>query len=308
MKYRPLGKTGLQVSVIGLGTHQFAGEWGKTFSQLEVTALLQRALALGVNFIDTAECYGDHAVEGMLADALRLDRARWVLATKFGHRRSPGATQLQDAWSAGEVQKQLEDSLTALRTDYIDLYQFHSGSNAAFQNQELWSMLHKQVAAGKIRFLGVSLAASLLHQGDLAQLRGAEAVNAPVVQVVYNRLQTEAEREVLPFCQQHRLGVLARVPLAKGFLAGTYAPGTVFDPQDTRAAFGADFNEQQLQRARHIRETEVPPGQNMAQWALAWCLKHPALSAALVGCKSGAQLELNAAAADLVPDHPSGSK
>jgi aryl-alcohol dehydrogenase-like predicted oxidoreductase len=299
MKYRPLGKTGLEVSVIGLGTHQFTGEWAKEFRESEVEALLEEARRLGINFLDTAECYGDHAVEELLGRAISRNRGDWIVATKFGHWH-PSPAQKAEAWSAGEVLLQLDASLKALKTDRIDLYQFHSGSNEVFHNEELWAMLNRQVSAGKVRFLGVSLAAGLLQKGDLEQVHAAAEVNAGVIQVLYNRLHREAEEQVLPFCRERRIGVLARVPLAKGFLGGAYRPDAVFPENDTRAAYGREFNRAQLKMVEQIRRQEVPPGQNMAQWALAWCLKHPAVSSVVVGCKSLEQVQSNAAAAELV--------
>ncbi len=299
MKYRPLGNTGLTVSVIGLGTHQFSGEWGKNFELSEVHNLLGRARELGVNFLDTAECYGDHEVERLIGKSIAHNRAEWTVATKFGHAYGHGPEKTE-AWSANEVQSQLEASLKALQTDYIDLYQFHSGANGAFLNDELWSMLQAQVQAGKIRWLGLSLSAAVVQRHDTTQLLGLQRAGVRAVQALYNRLHREAEQEVIPFCARNRLGLLARVPLAKGFLAGTYPPGTVFPPDDTRAQFGGEYNDQQLKLAQEIKEHEVPPGQNMAQWALAWCLKNRTVSTVIVGCKSIAQLELNAAAAELV--------
>jgi aryl-alcohol dehydrogenase-like predicted oxidoreductase len=93
---------------------------------------------------------------------------------------------------------------------------------------------------------------------------------------------------------------LARVPLAKGFLGGTYRPGAAFPENDIRSAYGAEFNNRQLELVEKIRREELPPGQNMAQWALAWCLKNPAVASVIVGCKTIAQLESNAAAGGLV--------
>jgi myo-inositol catabolism protein IolS len=301
MKYRPLGRTGLKVSVIGLGTHQFSGEWGKRFDLAEVQSLLQRAHGLGINFLDTAECYGDHTVESLIGHSLNKDRADWIIATKFGHGYLTPAVKT-DAWSAKEVQKQRDASLQALKTDYIDIYQFHSGSNDVFKNDELWKMLGQQVSAGKIRFLGVSLSASVVQRHDAVQVQGARQLGLSVVQTIYNRLHTEAEKDVIPFCREHGLGLLARVPLAKGFLAGTYPPGSVFAPEDTRAQFGDEFNQRQLALVQQIKQQEVPADQNMAQWALAWCLKPAAVSGVIVGCKSLEQLKLNAGAATLVSD------
>ena len=116
MKYRTLGSTGLRVSVIGLGTWQFGGEWNKTFQQAEVDAILRRAKELGINLIDTAECYGDHLSESLIGNAIERDRASWVVATKFGHKYD-GYMQRSEPRSPSDVQRQLDDSLRALRTD-----------------------------------------------------------------------------------------------------------------------------------------------------------------------------------------------
>jgi aryl-alcohol dehydrogenase-like predicted oxidoreductase len=297
MKYRLLGKTDLQVSVIGLGTHQFSGEWAKEFTADEVDAMVGRAGELGLNFIDTAECYGDHQVECLLGRSLKAKRRDWILATKFGHcyRSSPIKTE---AWGAADVLQQLEGSLRALQTDCIDLYQFHSGRNEDFENEELWTMLNNQVRAGKIRFLGISISGELISKGDLLQLHSAERVNASAVQVVYNRLHAAAQNHILPFCERSGLGVLARVPLAKGFLSGNYRPGASFPVNDTRSSYSPEFNNEQLRLVEEIKRTEVPPGQSMAQWALAWCLRPKVVSSVIVGCKSVEQLESNAAAAE----------
>src|SRR3954447_6772624 len=131
MKYRRLGRTGIKVSVVGVGTWQFGGEWGKDFTQDEVDRMLRRAKDLGINLIDTAECYGDHLSESLIGNAIRGDRAAWVVATKFGHKYH-GHLNRTDERSAADVHVQLEDSLRALKTDYIDVYQYHSVRNAEF--------------------------------------------------------------------------------------------------------------------------------------------------------------------------------
>ena len=133
MKYRRLGRTGLQVSVVGVGTWQFGGEWGKQFSQAEVDRILDRAGELGINLIDTAECYGDHLSERLIGQSLRGQRDRWIVATKFGHRFT-GHLEREQIWTADGVRRQLEESLQALQVDTIDLYQFHSGTDADFDN------------------------------------------------------------------------------------------------------------------------------------------------------------------------------
>src|SRR5690606_2051023 len=120
----------LEVSVVGVGTWQFSGEWGPPPAQETVDRLLGSARELGINFIDTAECYGDHLSESLIGNALAGSRASWIIATKFGHRFLDRFEPREQLWRAEQVRAQLEDSLRALKTDYIDLYQFHSGTDA----------------------------------------------------------------------------------------------------------------------------------------------------------------------------------
>ncbi|MFM1651443.1 aldo/keto reductase [Brevibacillus sp. B_LB10_24] len=301
MKYRRLGKTEMKVSVIGLGTWQFGGEWGIDFSQEEADRVLNRAKELGINLIDTAECYGDHLSEQLIGNFLKKDRREdWVVATKFGHQ-FHDKFKRTDKYGAQDVQKQLEDSLRALQTDYIDLYQFHSGPDQAFDNDDLWTYLDKQVQAGKIRHLGLSLN----KQASMHQTGSATKVKASTIQVVYNRLDRKPEAEVFPSCQEQDLGVLARVPLASGFLSGKYKPGSVFAANDVRQNHDQAQVEQMLREVEQIKQNEVSQGVDMAQWALAWCLRHPAVTTVIPGCKNPAQVEANAKAAEYVEeDHP----
>jgi myo-inositol catabolism protein IolS len=312
MKYRRLGKTGLVVSVVGVGTWQLSGEWGRRFTQPEVEQLLGRAHELGVNLVDTAECYGDHLAEALIGGAIHPHRDDWLVATKFGHRFHPDALEQgggpprplrSEHWSPAEVVAQLEGSLRALRTDHVDLYQMHSGADEVFNRRDLWAALHQQVAKGKIRQLGVSLGGDDLHQA-----RGARQVGASVVQVGYNRLDRSAEQGVLPACLDQDLGVIVREPLANGYLSGTYRPGGwVTAADDWRSGHDPAEVQRKLELVEEFRRTEVPEGMPMAQWALGWCLRHPAASCVVAGAKSVQQLEANAAAADLDlvrDDHP----
>jgi aryl-alcohol dehydrogenase-like predicted oxidoreductase len=301
MKYRRLGKTELQVSVIGVGTWQFGGEWGQEFTQREVDEILDRADELGINLLDTAECYGDHLSESLIGSYLsRRDRAKWVVATKFGHHFHERFTRT-DAFSADDVVRQLDASLKALQTDYIDVYQFHSGPDAAFDNDELWTVLDKQVQAGKIRHLGTSIGSNAnVHQTD-----ASDKVGSKVIQVVYNRLDRTPEEQVFPSCLRQDLGVLARVPLASGYLSGKYKPGAVFEATDVRHRHDKESTLEKLKEVERIQREEVPAGVDMAAWALAWCLKHPAVTSVIPGCKSPGQVAANAAAAELAEDsHP----
>jgi len=294
----------LRTSVVGVGTWQFGGEWGRAFEQAEADSILGRAKDLGINLIDTAECYGDHLSEQLVGQAIRGQRDDWIVATKFGHKFT-GHLERDQLWTAADVQQQLEDSLRSLHAETIDIYQFHSGSDQAFDNDELWTMLSKQIEAGKIRHLGISLSSGI---DPAHQMERATAVGASVIQVLYNRLDRDPEKNVLPACIEQDLGVLVRVPLASGFLSGKYQPDHSFTgATDVRSNYGAEKTRQRLEEAQQIQQTEVPEGVDMAAWALAWCLQHPAVTNVIPGCKSIEQVEANAAAASLNlvnDDHP----
>ncbi len=295
MRYRELGTTGLRVSVVGVGAWQFGGEWGRDFTQAEIDAILDQAAAEGINLIDTAECYGDHLSERLIGDYLsRRDRSRWIIATKFGHDFT-GFLGRRDDFSPNDVARQLEVSLRALRIETIDLYQFHSGSDEAFRNRELWTMLDERKRAGKIKHLGVSIRS----KGSEIQAREARQYGAEYLQVVYNRLDRRAEELYFPYAGRDGLGILSRVPLASGLLSGKYKRGQTFESNDFRATLEPERLARDLAEVECIRASEAPPHVPMPRWALAWCLKNPAVSAVIPGCKSPEQVKANAAAGDL---------
>jgi aryl-alcohol dehydrogenase-like predicted oxidoreductase len=295
VRYRILGSTGLRVSVIGAGTWQLGGEWGHTFTQSEADDILDAAAECGINFIDTAECYGDHLSERFIGDYLsRRDRTKWIVATKFGHRFHSFLNRTDD-FSVDGVREQLEGSLRALRIDAIDLYQFHSGSDALFGNSELWTMLDEQKRAGKIRHLGVSI----LGKGSERQAREARSVGAEALQVYYNRLDRRPEELYFPCAERDNLGILGRVPLASGILSGKFKPDVAFPANEYRGSIDREKLKRDLEEVEFLRKTEVPEGVPMAQWALAWCLKNPVVTTVIPGMKNAGQARANAAAADL---------
>jgi aryl-alcohol dehydrogenase-like predicted oxidoreductase len=299
MRYRTLGKTGLRPSVIGLGTWQFGGEWGGEISQTDADAILDTAAECGINFVDTAECYGpDHLSERLVGDYLsRHDRSRWLVATKFGHHFNRFMNRTDDFSPAG-VQAQLEASLRALRVEAIDLYQFHSGSDALFHQEPLWTMLAEQKRAGKIRHLGVSI----LQKGSELQALAAAQFGVETLQVFYNRLDRRPEQLYFPTSRRDRLGIIGRVPLASGLLTGKYRPGATFAANDVRSQFDPDRIQRELAEVEQVREREVPPGVPLARWALAWCLRDPVVATVICGCKSPEQVRANAGATELLSD------
>jgi aryl-alcohol dehydrogenase-like predicted oxidoreductase len=296
MKYRILGKTGLKVSVIGLGTWQYGGEWGRDYTQPDVTAILRKALDCGINLIDTAECYGDHASERFIGQGLKElgVRDQFVIATKFGHK-FHGPWNRSEPRTPADVEKQLEESLAALQTDRIDLYQYHSWGDSDFESDGVRQVLDKAKKAGKIRHIGNSIP----HSDKSAQVEKSPHYGVEAIQLIYNRLSRTPEDAVFPVCELLKLAVLARVPLASGFLSGKYKPGATFPANDVRSRRKQADIDAKLAEVEKIEKSEIPAGVPMAQWALAWCLKSPAVQCVIPGCKSPEQVESNAAAAHL---------
>jgi aryl-alcohol dehydrogenase-like predicted oxidoreductase len=296
MKYRKLGSTSLDLSVIGVGTWQFGGEWGKDFTQQEVDAILTTAHEEGINLIDTAECYGDHLSERFIGDYLkRHNREDWVVATKFGHHFHDNFERTRHV-SADEVLKQLDDSLLSLQTDYIDLYQSHSFKVHEFDNDDLWTMLDKQKERGKIKHIGLSLQ----NDPSVDHATKAKSVGAEALQLIYNRLTRDVEETIFPIAKQDDLGILARVPLASGYLTGKYKPGDTFSASDVRSRHDKEDTRKKLLEVERILKEEVPEGTDMATWALSWCLKNDVVTTVIPGCKTPEQVRKNARAANLL--------
>lgn len=292
MHYRILGRTGLRVSVIGVGTWQLGGEWGRSYSATDTRAILEAARECGINLIDTAECYGAHLSERLIGEALPGKREEWVIASKWGHVFHE-CFKRDHCFGADALVEQVEGSLKALRTEYLDVLQFHSGDDNAFATEGMWEAAARLKAAGKVRFLGNSIGSN----SNVRQTDASTSVGVDVIQVIYNRLQREPEAEVFPSCRRQNLGVLARVPLASGFLSGKYKPGHVFPADDVREVWMSQGRDKLLEEVERIARDEVPAGTPMARWALSWVLRNPAVTSVIPGCKDAAQVRENAAAA-----------
>jgi aryl-alcohol dehydrogenase-like predicted oxidoreductase len=284
---------GLRVSVIGLGGWQFgtpAWNWGRDWGPAEARMICDRAVELGITLFDTAEIYGDGESERLLGDALSRSPMRdsIILATKV----SPSGLTRDRLRAAAHA------SLGRLGTDRIDLYQVH-GMDWRVAESIKMSGMQDLIASGEIRHVGVS-------NYDLASWKEAEvALGRPVVtnQVRYSLLTRRPERQLLPYAVAHRRLLIAWSPLEQGLLSGKYSDGTA--PRFNRPSTEY-FSPENLRRARPVvcalREIATARDATPAQVALAWLIHHPNV-VAIVGAKSLAQLEENAAAADLVlPD------
>ena len=289
MIYKQLGTTDLNVSVIGLGTWQLCGEWGKKFNTDDVSEILKTVESVGINLLDTAECYGNHLSESLMSSFLKRNRGNWILATKFGHAYK-GLLDVEDRWSSIEVKQQLEDSLSALGTTYVDIYQFHSGDDKVFDNDELWGTLEKEKRMGKIRYLGISISEDLVLKGDLNQIYKAKERGVDIIQVRYSWLHREAEKKLIPECVKLELGILARQPLAYGYLSGKYDDRSQFPENDVRHWLKRDNFSKEMNLIEELRK-RLGHSVDMAKWSVEWCLKNKNVDSVLVGCKTVEQVE-----------------
>lgn len=302
MIYRTLGSTGIGVSAVGVGTWQFGGEWGVDFTAGEVDAILGAAQDEGINVIDTAECYGDHLSERLIGERLHRERSSWIVASKFGHHYH-GYQERTRHWDPADVRAQVEESLRSLRTDYLDLLQFHSPSDEEFFHEELWSELARLKQDGLVRHLGLSVSKNT----NLTQVEAAPRAGCETLQIIYNRVDRAPEGDVFTAAAAANMGVLARVPLASGFLSGKYGADATFPENDWRSKMDAEKRQAILDEVEQVRTHELPHGASLVEWALAWPLNNPAVTCVIPGCKNVEQVRSNARAVRWVSDpesHP----
>src|ERR1051325_2905463 len=241
MKYRTLGRTGLRVSAIGLGTMVHAGHFGP-MKDSESLRAIDTAIDLGVNFIDTSDAYGAGYSETLLGTALKGRRDKLILATKGGNVMT-GPNRGKRIFSADYIDGVLHESLKRLQTDWIDLYQLHNPDVEVIERGEVWEILEKRKQEGKIRFYGVSI--NTIDEGIAAAKTG----RSDTIQAEYNLLMQEPAEKVFPAARTANVGVIARVPLRRGLLTGkiTLADRQRFQGDDVRArSFLGDLLEKEL--------------------------------------------------------------
>ena len=303
MDYRQLGRTDMRVSVISFGAWAIGGSWGQVDDDASMPAL-HAAVDAGTNFIDTADVYGDGRSERLVA---RLRRERpgdtIYVATKAG-RRLPAQTVA--GYTRENLSGWVDRSLQNLETDAIDLLQLHCPPSEVIERDEVFGILDDLVAAGKLRYYGVSVETV---DEALASMRHP---HVQTVQLIFNMFRMKPAASVLPQAAAKGVGILARVPLASGLLTGKMRPDTVFAADDHRLfnREGQAFDkgetlsgvpyEAGLAAVEALRPL-VPAGATLAQLALKWILMFEGVTCAIPGAKTAAQARENASAASLPP-------
>jgi aryl-alcohol dehydrogenase-like predicted oxidoreductase len=294
MKYRTLGKTGLRVSTVGLGTMVHAGHFGP-MKDSESLGAIETALDLGVNFIDTSDAYGAGYSETLLGNALKGKRDKVILATKGGNV-MVGPNKGKRIFEPDYISGVLDESLKRLQTDYIDLYQLHNPTVDVIEKGAVWEVLERAKQAGKIRHYGVSI--NTMEEGVAAVKDG----RAETIQVEYNLLAQEPAETIFPLAEQANVGIIARVPLKRGILTGklTAADESRFQGEDVRArSFKGEAFAKELAKAAQLGFLVHGQVKNMVQAAVAFCVAHPAVSAVIPGARNEQQMRENAAGADV---------
>jgi aryl-alcohol dehydrogenase-like predicted oxidoreductase len=303
MELRNLGRTGVQVSPLCLGAMMF-GAWGNTDHDDSIR-IIHRALDAGVNFIDTADVYSQGESEEIVGKALAGRRDNVILATKFhaGMGTDPNHRGNSRRWIVEEV----ENSLRRLQTDWIDLYQVHRPEPDT-DVEETLSALTDLVRAGKVRYIGSSTfpASQIVEAQWVASDRRLERFKTE--QPPYSLLARGIESDVLPTCQRHGMGVIPWSPLAGGWLSGGYRKNAEIPQSSRRERIPARFdlsspvNQRKLEAADALGALADEAGISLIELAIAWVIRHPAVSAAIIGPRTMEHLESQLSAADVTLD------
>lgn len=302
MQYRELGRTGWQVSASSFGAWAIGGAWGEVEDE-ESLAALHRAVDLGVNFIDTADVYGDGRSERLISQLKKDLGKEIIVATKAGRRLEP---HIADGYNRQNLTAYIERSLKNLDVETLDLLQLHCPPTEVYYRPEVFGILDDLVQAGKIRYYGVSV------EKVEEAIKAIEFPNVQSIQIIFNIFRQRPADLFFKLAQERKIGILARVPLSSGMLTGKMTPNTKFEADDHRTfnRGGESFDKGEtfsgvdydlsLQAVEELRAL-VPDGWTMAQFALRWILMFEAVTCVIPGAKNVSQAEDNARAADLPP-------
>jgi aryl-alcohol dehydrogenase-like predicted oxidoreductase len=301
MKNRTLGRTGATISEIGFGAWQIGGAWGDV-SEEDGKRALNAALDAGVTFVDTADVYGDGRSEKIIAAVLKERGGdKPFVATKAGRRLNP---HVADGYTAANIEAFIDRSLTNLGVETLDLVQLHCPPTEVFYRPEMFGALDDLTVKGKIRNYGVSV--SNVEEA----LKAIEYPGVATIQIIYNIFRQRPHDLFFAQAQKKNVGIIVRVPLASGLLSGKITAdtkfadddhrkfnrnGEFFDVGETFAGVPLDVALEAVEQVRPL----VPQDASMAQFALAWILRSPAVSVVIPGARNEAQAKANAAASEL---------
>ncbi len=303
MQYRPLGSTGYTVSDVGFGAWAIGADWGSVDDDTAMAAL-HAAVDGGVNFIDTADVYGDGRSERFIARLVReRPKVDLVVATKAGRRLDP---HVADGYTGANIERFIDRSLVNLDTDALDLVLLHCPPTDVYYRPELFAELDGLKEKGKVKHYGVSV------ERVEEAVKAIEYPGVETVQIIYNIFRQRPDRRFFDLAADADVGIIVRVPLASGLLTGKMTSDTVFTPDDHRSynrsgeAFdvgetfaGVPFDVG-LEAVDELRAL-IPDGVTMAQAALRWILMQDAVSTVIPGAKNADQAIANAVASDLPP-------
>ncbi|NLX10711.1 MAG: aldo/keto reductase [Chloroflexi bacterium] len=303
MNYRELGRTGWKVSEVSFGAWAIGGAWGEVDDR-ESLAALHRAIDLGVNFIDTADVYGDGRSERLIAQVRKERSEQIYVATKAGRRLDP---HVAEGYNSRETLTSfIERSLKNLDTDSLDLVQLHCPPTDVYYMPEVFGTLDDLVQQGKIKHYGVSV------EKVEEALKAIEYPNVKTVQIIFNMFRMRPAERFFPEAQRRQVGILARVPLASGMLTGKMTRQTSFSTDDHRHfnRYGESFDrgetfsgvdyETGLEAVEELKQIK-PEDMTMAQFALRWILMFDAITCVIPGAKRPSQAEDNVRAAEMPP-------
>ena len=302
MNYRSFGRTGWQVSEISFGAWALGADWGHVSDEDALDAL-HAALDEGINFIDTADVYGDGRSARLIAQLLKERTEQVYVATKAGRRLNP---HLASGYNRQNLTAFVERSLVNLDVETLDLVQLHCPPTEVYYMPETFGVLDDLVQAGKIKYYGVSV------EKVEEAIKAMEFPNMQSVQIIFNIFRQRPAELFFELAKENQVGILARVPLASGLLTGKMTRETTFSEDDHRNfnRYGQSFDrgetfsgvdyEAGLEAVEALKDL-VPEGATMAQTALRWILMFDAVSCAIPGAKRPDQAEDNVRAADLPP-------
>ncbi len=294
MEYRQLGRSGLKVSAIGLGGNTF----GNGADEAQTGRIINRALDIGVNFIDTADVYSRGVSEQFVGKAVKGRRHEALIATKV--RGKMGDLPNDEGLSRAHIMAGIDASLKRLGTDYVDLYQVHQ-VDANTPIYETMSALDNLVSQGKVRYVGCSNFAAWQICEALWAADRKNLTPFVSVQPRYNLFDRAIERELVPFCRQYGIGIIPYSPLAGGILTGKYKAGEA-PPPDTRAGrnqrMQSQLNSETLGKVSALRKWAEQRDHTVGELALSWLLSRPEVSTIIAGATRPEQVDANAKAAE----------